>query len=1324
MELERLRTENARLRLLCTNAPAILAHWSRDHRLLFGSLAFAERWNVPPDSLVGRTVAEVIGEEGWATIRPYVERVVAGEAVDFEREIVYKDIGPRFVRVSYRPERDAQGVVQGYFSAVTDISDRRRAEAAQRESDERLRMATQTGKLGLWDWDIARNRLTWTDSLYEVHGVARESFEPTFEGFASLLHPDDRERVQRSVEACLAGTDHYELEFRAIRPDGETIWVFTNALVLREAGRPVRMSGATLDVTDRKRAEIALRESEEKFRALASRAPVGIYMTGPAGDCRFVNHAWEVMSGLTAEEAAGSGWMEALHPDDRARIGVAWEAARQTAKRFAAEFRYLRPDGKVAWVQSSAEEFRDAGGTTLGYIGTAVEITERKTAEFALRESEKRFRSLANRAPVGIFMTDPQGETVFVNETWCTMAGVGAADAQGSGWLNIVHPDDRARLAAGWQEAVRNGVTSDAEYRFVRPDGSVTWVQGSAVQLRDASGRLAGYVGTIADFTQRKLAEIALRESEERYRRSAEGLNLALAASNLGNWSWDRVTDELSLSPRAAEILGTPVGSRPTWTSLRQRLHEDDRARDLAAVQRAVETKSDYDIEVRLRAAAGGWNWVAVKARGVYAEDDTVTGMIGVVQDVTARKVADETLRAQAAQLRLITTNAPIILAHCDRQGRYLFVNRAYAERFQRRPEDFVGRTIAEALGPEAFSTLVPYVKRVLAGESIDYEVEVPYAGLGRRYMKVSYVPDIADDGTVRGWLSAISDLTERRRVEEALRASEAALRRSEERYRQLVQVLPVAVYTCDASGRIDLYNEAAVALWGREPVRGMERWSGAHRAFYPDGTPVVVEQGAVATALREGRPIPSFEVIVERPDGERRHVLANPHPIHDDAGNVVGAVNALIDVTAHKRAEQNAGFLSHLSQQLAAVSEPAAIIETAARTIGEHLGVQRCGFVERGPETGSIRALSGWQRPGLAGLEGDYRMAEFGLPESWASLAADRLGIEDVARHLLTRDFAGSYAGLGMQALAIAPFVRDGRWVALLAVTQEQPRAWSPDEMVLLENAVTRVWPLVERARVEGDLRAAQEQLQAHAQNLERMVEQRTTSLREAISQMEEFSYSVSHDLRSPLRAMNAYAEVLLEDYGPQLDDTARNYLQRIQRSSVRMDRLTHDVLTYSRLARADIQLTPVRLENILRDLVDQYAELQPAAADVTINSPLLPVLAHEPSLGQCLGNLLTNAAKFVRPGERPRIRVQTRLVDGRVRILIEDNGIGIPPQYHAALFQVFERVPTRAHYEGTGIGLAIVRKAAEKMGGRAGVDSDGEHGSCFWVELKRVLA
>lgn len=258
----------------------------------------------------------------------------------------------------------------------------------------------------------------------------------------------------------------------------------------------------------------------------------------------------------------------------------------------------------------------------------------------------------------------------------------------------------------------------------------------------------------------------------------------------------------------------------------------------------------------------------------------------------------------------------------------------------------------------------------------------------------------------------------------------------------------------------------------------------------------------------------------------------------------------------------------------------------------------------------------------------------------------------------------------------------------------------------------------LAAKSKAEAGLRAAQAQLQHHAAELERTVEARTTSLREAVVQMEEFSSAISHDLRSPLRSMHSFASLLLEDYGPALDATAQDYLRRIVRASDRMHRMTSELLHYSRVARTQVDLAPTAVEPVVQTIVEHYAEMKPPTV-VRVQSPLATVMAYEPSLTQCIGNLMTNASKFVRPGTAAQITVRTERRGSRVRIWIEDQGIGIKPEAQAKLFQVFQRVPTEARYEGTGMGLAIVRKAAEKMGGTCGVVSDGTAGSRFWIEL-----
>jgi len=254
---------------------------------------------------------------------------------------------------------------------------------------------------------------------------------------------------------------------------------------------------------------------------------------------------------------------------------------------------------------------------------------------------------------------------------------------------------------------------------------------------------------------------------------------------------------------------------------------------------------------------------------------------------------------------------------------------------------------------------------------------------------------------------------------------------------------------------------------------------------------------------------------------------------------------------------------------------------------------------------------------------------------------------------------------------------------------------------------------------QAQAELRDARDRLQQHADELEKKVGERTASLREAVAQMEEFSYTVSHDLRAPIRAIQGYTSVLLEDRVLQADTEATEFLQRILRAGERMNRLTSAMLSYSRVAKTDLKPEPVALEPMLRGTIEQYPELHPSAAEVRLITPMPHVLAHEISLTQALTNLLTNAAKFVKPGHRPIITVRASRHGDRVRVWVEDNGIGVPEAHRERLFRIFERAPGTASYEGTGVGLAIVRKVMEKNGGACGVESDGQTGSQFWIEL-----
>jgi PAS domain S-box-containing protein len=268
----------------------------------------------------------------------------------------------------------------------------------------------------------------------------------------------------------------------------------------------------------------------------------------------------------------------------------------------------------------------------------------------------------------------------------------------------------------------------------------------------------------------------------------------------------------------------------------------------------------------------------------------------------------------------------------------------------------------------------------------------------------------------------------------------------------------------------------------------------------------------------------------------------------------------------------------------------------------------------------------------------------------------------------------------------------------------------------------VTIVRDITARKRSEDALREAQAVLADEAAHLERLVADRTTELTATNTQLEAFVYSIAHDLRPPLRAMEGFSAMLVEEAGATLSETGRDYAGRINRSARYMDALLGDLLAFSRISQKRVELTAVNLEIVVEPVLARLQkEIAENNARMERAGPRPVVLAHEATLAQVLFNLVSNALKFVRQDVPPVVRLRTEDRAEFIRIWVEDNGIGIAADYHAQIFGLF----TRLHggtYPGTGIGLAIVQKGIERMGGRMGLESTPGQGSRFWFELKRA--
>ena len=512
------------------------------------------------------------------------------------------------------------------------------------------------------------------------------------------------------------------------------------------------------------------------------------------------------------------------------------------------------------------------------------------------------------------------------------------------------------------------------------------------------------------------------------------------------------------------------------------------------------------------------------------------------------------------------------------------------------------------------------------------------------------------------------------------LREANAALGRQQQWLRVTLSSIGDAVLATDTAGHITFLNPVAERLTG---------WSEAQALGQPVQSVfrIINEQtrapgeDIVARVLRERQTVAlaNHTALVTR-DGREAPIEDSAAPITEGGGeNLVGAVLVFHDVTEKRRA-QEALHASEARLQFALETTHTGAWELNLRNHSAHRSLEHDRIF------GYAESLPAWT----------YEMfLEHVLPE-------DRARVDGAFRSAMETQSDWSFECRIRRA--------DGpvRWI-WAAGRHRLAAAGGPDRMAGTVQDIT--------ARKE-----AQVELERLNAELERRVTERTAALQETTDQLNAFVYTLAHDLRAPLRAQVGFATILLEDHGPALGETGRNYARRIADAAERQGNLLTDLLKHISLSREDLPMEPVDLPRALGlACADLVADIQRKQARVSLG-PLEPrVLANAASLHLILTNLVANAIKFVAPGVTPAVRIQTERRAERVRLWVEDNGLGIAPEHRSKLFGIFQRLQAGPEYPGTGIGLAIVKKAAERMGGQVGVESEAGQGSRFWVELGR---
>ncbi|MBD2082879.1 PAS domain S-box protein [Leptolyngbya sp. FACHB-17] len=705
----------------------------------------------------------------------------------------------------------------------------------------------------------------------------------------------------------------------------------------------------------------------------------------------------------------------------------------------------------------------------------------------------------------------------------------------------------------------------------------------------------------------------------------------------------------------------------------------------------------------------GSLFWSNVEIYALHDLQGSLCGFSKIVRDVTEQKRSEQALRESYSLLERVIEGTRDAVFIKDLQGRYQLINSTAARIFNKSREEVLGKNDQELLPLESVAGL-QQIDLAVMETGISQTLEETLPGTTEQTFLTTKDPLRDDKGKIVGVIGIARDITERKQAEVRQQCLFKEL--SDIKF-ALDQAAILA--TTDGKGIITAVNDkfCQISKFSRKELIGQTHRiinSGYHsQAFFQD----------LWSTIAQGR-VWHGEIKNHAKDGNFYWVDTTIVPFLDDSGKPFQYLAVRFDITTRKQSEeqlhrvvQRLEFLHQLDLEILEAQTSEAIAAAALSRLAQLIPYDEAAVVLYNVEASEGVILAGE----LFGHE----------PGSVLTLAGSCPGTEELndpplpflIADLFPKDRPIALDPSTMSAPVssiFAPLQTKAALIGTLILVAEPSVIFSQEHRAIAQEIADSLVISIQQSQLR-------EQLKRYAGELEKRVTERTLALQEANDGLEAFSYSVSHDLRAPLRSMQGLSIALLEDYGYQLDATAHLYVQEIATSAKQADELIINLLEYARLTRADVSVQPVSFAQLVTEVLTQIkGERQASQAEISVENPLPSVMGNHSTLKQVILNLLLNAMKFVPANDPPHIQIWAEHRSGWVRLWIEDNGIGIAPEHQERIFQPFERLHAMETYSGTGVGLAIVRKGIERMGGKVGVESALGQGSRFWVELREV--
>lgn len=1021
-------------------------------------------WNRRVGEITGYSPEELLNKPALAFVPPG-ERTRTAAAIQQAFTEGYAELDGHLLTKDHRmipyhwtgaTLKNPQGEIIGITGIGRDVSAQKCAEQQLEEQRRHLLSAQALARLGSWDWDIDSGEVQWSDEHFRIFGHEPGAGAVTYDTFLASLHPDDHDRVLAAVNDALLGKMLFDLECRIVRPNGEVRTIQCRGDVHRSAtGHPIRMEGTVLDITERKQVEDALRASEERWHLAVQGSTDGIWDWNIRTGEVFFSTRWKAMRGYEAHELPNAldEWRSRIHPDDLERVLQAIDAyLDRRCREYYEEYRVQRKDGSYMWVLDRGVALWNEDGTPIRMAGSESDITERKRAEEALRQSRARFAAFMRHLPGIAFMKDSDGRHVFVNEAFETLFNLTRAEWDGKTNDDLFPPDIAATFTEHDRLVMREGIPVHTIETTAQADGLHTWLVAKfPVRLDDHTSPMLG--GVAIDITDRTRAEeqrdrqyrqlqtmyrmtVALSQAnavEDLYEEALNGICSALNADRAAillfdedgvmrftasrglserykqaveghsPWSREAVNPSPIMIPDAAEdssveaykaiflaegirALGfIPLGSSDGllgkfmlyYDCPHQFTEEESQVAQMIAghvafmIQRrraeeALST-SQTTLDAVIRSLPSGIVFANPERKMVFANEallrifgmassdamdgldchamaqqvkrlfrepeqfvrctekilarrepmqgeelalvdgrvferdyvpvylgTTFLGNLWHYRNITDRKRAEE----ERAETHLALTNAMPGISRLDREGRYLSVNDAYAAALGYEPPELVGRDWAPTIHPDDRALAQAAYQRMRDEGKGEFEARAVRKDGTLFYKQVLMVKRTDEQGVFVGHYGFMQDITRRKWAENKLRETE-------DLYHLLLQSTGEGIFGLDMEGRCTFINQAAAAMFGYAPneVLGMNTHLLFHHS-HPNGSPYPVEACPIFSVFRTGRGCLRFAEAMWRRDGTLFPVEYSSFPIVKD-GVMKGVVVSIADITDRKRAEE-----------------------------------------------------------------------------------------------------------------------------------------------------------------------------------------------------------------------------------------------------------------------------------------------------------------------------------------------------------------------------------------------------------------------------------